>query len=36
MYQFPKDLYADVRIEEYHSLWLNVINGEIDSDGAMT
>lgn len=33
MYQFPKDLYADVRIEESYQLWLGVKNGELDSDG---
>ncbi|MBQ7775675.1 MAG: TldD/PmbA family protein [Lachnospiraceae bacterium] len=35
MYQFPKDLYADVRIEEFQNLWLCMKNGEMDSDGAM-
>jgi len=33
MYQFSKDLYADVRIEEIYELWLGVKNGELDSDG---
>ena len=33
MYQFPKDLYADVRIEENYNLWLGVRNGDLDSDG---
>ena len=33
MYQFPKDLYADVRIEENYNLWLGVKNGDLDSDG---
>ena len=28
MYQFPKDLYADVRIEESYDLWLGVKNGD--------
>lgn len=36
MYHFPKDLYADVRIEETYSLWLDVKNGEMHSDGTMT
>lgn len=34
MYQFPKDLYADVRIEETYNLWLSVQNGDLDSDGS--
>jgi len=34
MYQFPKDLYADVRIEESYDLWLAVKNGDLDSDGS--
>ena len=34
MYQFPKDLYADVRIEENYNLWLGVKNGDLDSDGS--
>lgn len=36
MYTFPKDLYADVRIEETYNLWLNVKNGELDGDSFMT
>lgn len=36
MYHFPKDLYADVRIEESYSLWLGVRNGELESDGQIT
>lgn len=35
MYQFPKDLYADVRIEENYNLWLGVKNGELESDGTV-
>lgn len=33
MYNFPKDLYVDVRIEETSSIWMHVQNGEIMSDG---
>ncbi len=33
MYQFPKDLYADVRIEEQYSMWLAMKNDELESDG---
>ncbi|MBE5873031.1 MAG: TldD/PmbA family protein [Lachnospiraceae bacterium] len=33
MYQFPKDLYADVRIEECFECWMAVQNGEMVSDG---
>ena len=33
MYLFPKDLYADVRIEESYDLWMGMKNGEMDADG---
>lgn len=33
MYQFPKDLYADVRIEEKYDMWMTIKNDELDSDG---
>lgn len=33
MYQFPKDLYSDIRIEESYNLWLGVKNGDLESDG---
>lgn len=33
MYQFPKDLYADVRIEETYDCWMGIRNGEMESDG---
>lgn len=32
MYKFPENLYADVRIEENYSIWLNIQNGEVMSD----
>lgn len=32
-FRFPKDLYADVRIEESYSLWLTIKNGDIENDG---
>lgn len=32
MYQYPKDLYSDVRIEEKYCLALNVQNGELEAD----
>jgi len=32
MFQFPKDLYADVRIEETFKLWLNIQNGDVEDD----
>jgi TldD protein len=32
-FRFPKDLYADVRIEESESLWLGMENGELKNDG---
>ncbi len=34
MYQFPKDLYADVRIEEMYGIWLEMRNGETEYDSA--
>lgn len=36
MYRFPKDLYADVRIDERYGIWLGVKNGEVDSDGMIS
>lgn len=35
MYRFPKDLYADIRIEERYDIYMGMKNGEIDSDGTM-
>ena len=32
-FKFPKDLYADVRIEESRALWLGMENGELKNDG---
>lgn len=32
MYQFPKDLYADIRIEESYGLGVGMRNGELDGD----
>ena len=36
MYQFPENLYADVRIEEHYNVWMAVKNGETDSDSLVT
>lgn len=36
MYQFPKDVYADIRIEEKYYLWLEAKNGDLESDGMTT
>lgn len=33
MYRFPKDLYADVRIQETSSIWLNIQDGDLRGDG---
>lgn len=33
MYQFPKDLYADVRIEETFEFGMGIRNGEMEADG---
>jgi len=35
-FKFPKDLYADVRIEEWYQIWLNQENGEVKSDGDLS
>ena len=32
-FEFPKDLYAEVRMEERSSIWLSIKNGEIENDG---
>lgn len=36
MYHFPKDLYADIRIEEKYSVWMTVRDHEMISDGEST
>ncbi len=36
MYHFPKDLYADVRIEEYYNLNLHMKNDVMETDSSMT
>ncbi len=36
MYRFPKDLYADIRIEEHYNNWMGIENGEMKSDGEMS
>lgn len=35
-FKFPKDLYADVRIEESYQIWLHQENGEVKSDGDLS
>ena len=35
-FRFPKDLYADVRIEESYQIWLHQENGEVKSDGDLS
>ena len=35
-FKFPKDLYADVRIEEDYEIWLSQENGEVKSDGDLS
>ena len=32
-FEFPKDLYAEVRMEERYEIWLAIRNGELDNDG---
>ncbi|MBQ7943089.1 MAG: hypothetical protein IJ326_03390 [Lachnospiraceae bacterium] len=36
MYQFPKDLYADIRIEESYGLGVGMRNGELEGDRMTT
>ncbi|MBQ1850504.1 MAG: TldD/PmbA family protein [Lachnospiraceae bacterium] len=32
-FRFPKDLYSEVRIEEYYRIWLAIQNGKVENDG---